>query len=140
MACAKILIVDDSDDVQEFCQIILQNKYELHSAANVKEAEDFLAHDKPDLILLDIYMPRVDGLMLAEQIKADPRLSDIPIIMMSGLVADTDLPAGFWKMGTPAERFLHKPIEPATLLAEVERALAKSSGINLSKSQAGGYL
>ena len=89
MPCAKILVVDDSAEVREFCQMILGDKYELSFATNGAEADERLAASKPDLILLDIYLPRVDGLMLAEKYKADPELSHIPIVMMSGLMADT---------------------------------------------------
>ena len=140
MPCAKILIVDDSAEVREFCRMILGDKYELAFATSGDEADERLAADKPDLILLDIYLPRVDWLMLAEKYKANPELSHIPIVMMSGLMADSYLPGGFWKMATPAQGYLHKPVEPAVLLAEVERQLASARGIDTSDNQTGGYL
>jgi CheY-like chemotaxis protein len=140
MPCAKILIVDNSTKVREFCQKVLGEKYKLTFASNSDETEEKLAAEKPDLIIMDIYIPRVDGLTLAEKFKSDPEFAHIPIIILSGIMSDMDLPPGFWKMGTPAQGFLHKPVEPATLLNEVQRVLAASRGIKITKPPWGGYL
>jgi|GEM_PF-1101300 len=140
MPCAKILVADNSAEVQELCQKFLGEKYNLTFASSGAEAEEKLAAEKPDLIIMDIYIPGVDGLTLAEKFKSDPELGHIPIIILSGIMSDMDLPPGFWKMGTPAQGFLHKPLESAALLNEVQRVLAASHGIDITKPRWGGYL
>lgn len=140
MPCAKILIVDDTPDFLEFCRLTLQHKYELVLVKSGEEGEKALRKEKFDLIILDIRLPKVDGLTLAEKFKDDPDLANIPIIIITGLVADSDLPPGFWKLGTPAEGFLTKPVETGRLLQEVEKVLAKARGIDLSAPPRGGYL
>lgn len=140
MPCAKILVVDDSPDFLEYCHLTLQHKYEVVLATSGEECEELIRKEKFDLILLDIRLPQIDGLTLAEKIKDDPELADIPIIIITGVVADSDLPPGFWKLGTPAQGFLTKPVDTGRLLQEVEKVLAKAHGIDLSKPPRGGYL
>jgi CheY-like chemotaxis protein len=141
MPCAKILAVDDSIDFLEFCQLTLQHKYEVVMVQSAEECEQALRKEKFDLILLDIRLPKVDGLTLAEKLKEDPELAHIPIIIITGLVADSDLPPGFWKLGTPAQGFLTKPVDTGRLLQEVEKVLARARGIDLSSPPPrGGYL
>ena len=140
MPCAKILVVDDSEDILELCYLVLKDKYEVFVARNGKEAKEQIAANLHDLILLDIYMPRIDGLSLAEEIKNNPALRHIPIILMTGLTADSYLPDGFWKKVTPADGFLTKPFDTVTMLMEIRRVLAESHGIDISSRKKGGYL
>ncbi len=140
MPCAKILVVDDHDGFLEFCNLALKDKYEVILAKNGVECEELIRREKPDLVLLDIYLPRGNGLSLTEKFKADKDLCHIPIILITGMVLDKDLPPGFWKMGTSADGFLTKPVDLGTLLNEVEKVLAKAHGIDLSQQKTGGYL
>jgi len=140
MPCAKILIVDDSEDFLEFCTLALQDKYGIITAKDAEEGKQQIAKQKPDLIILDVYLPGTDGLTLAESLKADSELSSIPIILITGMLNDIDLPAGFWKIGTPAQAFLKKPIDMGTLLTEVGKTLAKARGVDSSKHKLGGYM
>ncbi len=140
MPCAKILVVDDSEDILELCRLTLKDKYEVFLARNGKEAEERVAVETPDLLLLDIYLPKIDGLKLAEKFKSDPTLRHIPIILITGLTTDSHLPDGFWRKATPAEGFLTKPFDTVTLLLEVERVLAQARGIDISQKKSGGFL
>ena len=140
MPCAKILVVDDSRDFLDFCRLTLRHKYEVVLATSGEECEELIQKEKFDLLLLDIRLPQMDGLTLAEKIKSDPETANMPIIIMTGLVSDTDLPAGFWKLGTPAQGFLTKPMDTGRLLQEVQKVLAKARGIELSEPPRGGYL
>ncbi|MBN1900410.1 response regulator [Candidatus Sumerlaeota bacterium] len=140
MPCAKILVVDDEPGFLEFCRLTLNHKYDVVLLQSAEACEELIRREKIDLILLDIRLPGMDGLALAEKIKSDPDLSPIPIIIITGVVADSDLPPGFWKLGTPAQGFLTKPVDTATLLDEVEKVLAKTHGIDTSIKSSGGYL
>ncbi|MFA5400957.1 MAG: PAS domain S-box protein [Dehalococcoidia bacterium] len=120
----KILIVDDSgENLRLFCTILENAGYRITSAANGKEALQKLRKAKPDLILSDILMPVMDGFRLLQECKADPILSSIRFIFLTGAFTDTkDEELGI-KLG--ADTFLRKPIEPDELTRIVSELLAR---------------
>ena len=141
MASVKILVVDDCEEIREFCRLSLKDRYDVVMAGNGAEAQEQLKKQRFDLIVLDIYLPKMDGLTLAENIKSDPEYKEIPIILMTGLTEGSELPAGFWKIGTPADSFLCKPIDRWQLVHEVEKVLARIRGMHKKKKiSGGGYL
>jgi len=128
----KILIVDDSGENLRLFSTILKNAgYRITTAANGKEALQKLRKGKPDLILSDILMPVMDGFRLLQECKADPGLSHIRFVFLTGAFTDAkDEDLGL-KLG--ADVFLRKPIEPDELiriLAEVllRKPTAKKRG------------
>jgi len=122
----KILIVDDSgENLRLFCTILKNAGYHITSATNGKEALQKLRKAKPDLILSDILMPVMDGFRLLQECKADPILSSIRFIFLTGAFTDTkDEELGI-KLG--ADTFLRKPIEPDELTRIVSEVLARTS-------------
>jgi len=140
MPCAKILVVDDNEEFLQFCHLSLKDKYEVTLANRPSKAVKRIKEEKPDLIILDVCMPETDGLTLAEQFKEDPGLQAIPIIMVTGLTHESELPPGFWRLGTPAQSFMNKPVDFADLKQEVEKVLARARGIDLKRKNLGGYL
>jgi len=127
---AKILIVDDDADFVESTRIVLESKpYEVIVAVNGDEALRKAKEEKPDLILLDIIMPVKDGFTAAEQIKKDPKLSEIPVLMVTSFSTrggSTEIPrsSGY---SLEAEDYIEKPVTPQTLLAAVEKNLKKAN-------------
>jgi len=81
----KILVVDDEADVRELIKAGLdKTKYKTITAASGAQALGICKTDKPDLILLDIAMPMMDGYQVCEKLKQDPRTKDIPVLFLTG--------------------------------------------------------
>lgn len=125
---AKILLVDDDADFVDSTKTVLESKpYEVVVAVNGNEGLRKARDERPDLIILDIIMPVEDGFTAAEQIKKDPQLAKIPIIMLtsySSKGAETSIPRsrGY---DLEADDYIDKPISPKDLLATVEKYLKK---------------
>ena len=80
----KVLVVDDDPDLAELCSLLLESEgYETDVARNGCEAYKVISNDQVDLVLLDAMMPVLDGLTVCRMIKADPKLKDLPVIVMS---------------------------------------------------------
>jgi len=124
----KILIVDDDKDFVESTRTILESKpYEVVVAYEGEEGLKKAREEKPDLILLDVIMPVKDGFIAAEQLKRDPQLGKIPVIMLTAFSSkrqESSIPVsrGFT---LEAEEYIEKPVSPENLLAIVERCLKK---------------
>jgi two-component system nitrogen regulation response regulator NtrX len=119
MMKANILVVDDEPDIRQLLQEILEDEgYEVHAAENAATARHLRAERKPDLILLDIWMPDEDGITLLKDWLRDDGLC--PVIMMSGH-ATVETAVEATRLG--AYDFLEKPLSMAKLLVTVERAL-----------------
>ena len=119
----KILIVDDDPiTLMMLEKILLSAGYWVVQATNGKEAlyiaEDYL----PDLIMLDIVMPVMDGTEAMEKLEKNPRTKNIPVLFLTSLISKNDELGKFAK----GRRFLAKPIERDRLLDEVERRIEKN--------------
>ncbi len=124
MTSAYILVVDDEPDIRELVQEILQDEdYEVDIAENGTTAKEKCRLKKPDLVLLDIWMPDIDGISLLKEWKEKVRtntLDDFPVIMMSGH-GSVETAVEATRLG--AYDFLEKPLSLAKLLLTVEHAL-----------------
>ena len=126
---AKILIVDDDIDFVESTKTILESKpYEVIVAHEGEEGLKKAREENPDLILLDVIMPVKDGFTAAEQLKKDPQLKKIPVIMLTGFSSkrqESSIPVsrGF---ALEAEDYLEKPVSPEKLFAAIEKCLKKA--------------
>ena len=111
---STILVVDDDDSIRSLLQQELSDAgYLIEQAANGKQALESVRKNRPDLIILDIMMPEMNGFDVAAILKNDPQTMDIPIIVLS-IVQDKT--RGF-RIGV--DRYLTKPIDTAQLFAEV---------------------
>jgi len=118
---SKILIVDDSKLVLKLTSEWLENEgFEVHTACCGRSALSQASDINPDLILLDIIMPEMDGYSVARQLKADPETSSIPIIMVSALEDKQSILQG---LAAGAEEYLTKPIDPGELTLRVRNML-----------------
>ena len=125
---AKILLIDDDDDFVESTKIVLESKpYEVIVAHEGDEGLRKAREENPDLILLDVIMPVKDGFTAAEQLKKDPQLSKIPVLMLTAFAAmggKTSIPVSRgYTLET--EDYIDKPVSPEELLARVEKFLKK---------------
>ncbi len=119
----KILIVDDDPVVHLLYKRHLERDgHELRTARNGVEAVEIAAQIRPDLILMDIMMPARDGLAAVRELKYDPQLRDVPVIIMTSNVEYYDI-LGKEAIACGASVLLTKPLSPARLLAEIRRLL-----------------
>lgn len=123
MAKPKILIVDDEPfNVDYLEQELEELNYATVSASNGQEALGKVASESPDLVLLDIMMPVMDGFEVLTRLKADANTRDIPVIVIS---ANSDLKSMVRGIELGAEDYLPKPFEPALLKARISSSLEK---------------
>lgn len=111
----KILVVDDEFTIRELVDLTLSPDYEIIKAENGKEAIE-LVKEKPDLIILDIMMPKLDGYEVCARLKADKATKDIPIIMLTAKHTLDDLKAA---IKVDVDEFITKPFEPELLRKRV---------------------
>ncbi len=113
----RILVVDDtSANLQLLCDLFTSHGYTVHPASDGELALRFVQLTLPDLILLDIRMPGLDGFEVCRRLKADPRTRDIPVIFISMLEDERDKVKGFQAGGVD---YVTKPFQPEEVLARV---------------------
>lgn len=122
---SNILIIDDSISVRKALEITLRNhQLQSRSAISAEQALDMLAeHADYDLLMIDVIMPGMSGLDLCGQLKADPKLAHLPVILMSGNV-DEDVKAQAREVG--AHNVLRKPFRSEELIPMIENILAEA--------------
>ncbi|MFN2297654.1 MAG: response regulator [Anaerolineales bacterium] len=120
----KILVVDDDLDTLKLVGMMLQRQgYNIVAAINGAQALSKVPAEKPDLILLDVMMPDIDGFEVCKRIRSDPSYAGIPILMFTAKTQVDDKVQGF---ESGADDYLPKPTHPAELLAHVKALLGRS--------------
>jgi two-component system alkaline phosphatase synthesis response regulator PhoP len=123
---AKVLICDDDLLLLELMEFRLQTKgYDVVRAVDGAEALSKAQEESPDIIVLDAMMPKSDGFEVLGRIKSDPRLADIPVIMLTARKGERDIVSALEK---GAEDYLVKPFIPEELLARLSRLIARKGG------------
>ena len=119
----RVLIVDDSPDVRELWNLWLTfSGFAVEEAFDGADAVKKVRSFGPHLVLMDVWMPGLDGLRATEQLKADPVTANVPVLAVS---ADTYPPAPQRALDAGCEAFLPKPMNPDRLLDEVRAALRR---------------
>jgi len=115
----RILVVDDERHIVRLVQVNLERAgYDVLTAYDGIEALEKVKDEMPDMIVLDILMPRMDGWEVLKYLQADPRYRDIPVIFLTQLAQDADIFKG-WASGCAS--YLTKPFDPREVLVYVER-------------------
>lgn len=118
----KVVIADDAPEVVDLMTLVLEQRgYEVLSFSNGRDAWRNIPGIKPDVILLDILMPGMDGLEVCDSVKNDPDLSKTPVILMTSVTAGSEIADGLWKIGTQADAFFSKPFNPLEVAAHVDK-------------------
>jgi DNA-binding response OmpR family regulator len=121
----KILIIDDDLDTLRLVGLMLQRQgYQITAATNGQQGLEKALDDKPNLILLDIMMPEMDGYEVARRLRANPETVDVPILMFTAKTQLDDKVAGF-EVG--ADDYLTKPTHPSELQSHVKALLTRSA-------------
>jgi len=117
----KILIVDDSNTNVVLLEAILNRKgYAIQTAFNVKEAYTMLEKERPELILLDLLMPKISGYQFLDQLKKNNETSGIPVIIVSAVTDAMNIKKTL-DMG--AVDYIEKPVDIKALVKKVEKTL-----------------
>ena len=123
-----ILIVDDDPDILEGILTILESQpYRLATARDGIKCMQMIAEEKPDLLLLDLLMPRMDGWGVIRQMRSEPRYADIPILVLTTVIEDAsrrryELETG---MAMDVQDYVQKPARPDDLIRRIEKLLSK---------------
>jgi len=124
----KILVVDDEPDILKVTSIRLKKLgYNVLTAVDGKEALDTIRSENPDLVLLDLVMPFMNGVEVCEQIKNDKTLKHIPIILFTASGNGVLTAEKIKKIG--ADDYIIKPFEPEELMGKVEGILAQGANL-----------
>ena len=130
----NIFVVDDDEALLQTLGWILKDKgYEVTPLTNGEDLLSRLESDKPDLLLLDIMMPKIDGLELLEQLKSDDRWRDLPILMLSSMQPED---ATVRALGLGAADYIAKPFKVRELLARVEARLKQAAELRRVREEA----
>jgi len=120
----KIFVVDDEVTVLEYVKTALQNlDYQIFCADNAEEGIKRITEEKPDLILLDIMLPDMDGISVCRKLRSGPVTKDIPIIILTSLSDAATIQNAFFY---GAADFMPKPFDLKILKSKIEKALQKS--------------
>ncbi|MBN1832910.1 MAG: response regulator transcription factor [Deltaproteobacteria bacterium] len=126
MAKGKVLVVDDEEDILELLRFTLGREgYSVRETSTGEEALDICKSDPPDLVVLDLMLPGIDGLEVAKRLKNDSITRDIYIVMLSAKGEEADIVSGL-EIG--ADNYVTKPFSPRVLLARMKALLR--SGTN----------
>jgi CheY-like chemotaxis protein len=128
MSQKYVLVVDDDPDLVETVSMMLENKgYEVGKAYDGIEAEEFIKKRQPDVLVLDVMMPRKDGYQLCAELKGNKWTQDIPIILLTavGEAVPTTSYTHAQGMSTEADEYIAKPVEPEALVKAVEEFLTE---------------
>lgn len=133
MADAHILVVDDELELQELVRYnLVKASYRVTCVGCGEEALTQIHTQPPDLLILDLLLPGIDGLDVCKTLKRDPHTLSIPIIMLTARSEEADIVTGL-ELG--ADDYLTKPFSPRVLLARLKAALRRSAG--MSEAEAG---
>jgi len=125
---ARILIIDDDKSTTRLLEIILsKDNYEIVAVNNSEEALSTAVVYSPDLILLDVMMPGVDGLEICRNLRAEPQFTQIPVIFFTSIGNVEEKVAAF---DSGATDFLTKPVHPEELKIRIRTLISRSEYIN----------
>lgn len=123
----KILLVDDEEDILEFLSYNLKKEgYKVFTALNGEEGLDVAKKELPNLILLDVMMPGIDGIEVCREIRGIPGLKDVLIAFLSARSEDYSHIAGF---DAGADDYINKPIKPRVLLSRIKALLRRGQPV-----------
>lgn len=120
---ARVLVVDDDHGVRGVVELALDG-YELYFAEDGVEALEMLEHQKVDVVVLDVMMPRLDGIETLRRIRVGEHHNDVPVVMLTARVGEDDHLRGYQ---AGADAYVTKPFDPDDLVAVVEEIRTRSS-------------
>ncbi len=127
MSKKRILVVDDEKDILELVDYNLKKEgYSVDCVATGELALETIEREKPDLVLLDLMLPGLDGYEVARRIRRNPETAGIPVIMLTAKGEESDVVAGL-ELG--AEDYVTKPFSPKVLAARIRNVLRRNTSL-----------
>ncbi|GAB2952683.1 hypothetical protein GCM10023080_009180 [Streptomyces pseudoechinosporeus] len=124
-ASGRVLVVDDNKVIRQLIRVNLELEgFEVVTAADGAECLDVVHHVRPDVVTLDVVMPRLDGLRTAARLRADPRTRNLPLAVVSAC-SQYEVEGG---LDVGVDAFLAKPFEPAELVRLVRQLMERRGG------------
>src|SRR5437867_3595823 len=120
-----VVVEDDKGVVDLLCSSLESENYSVHVAKDGLAALELAARIVPDLILLDLMLPKLDGIEVCRKLRSDPRMRDIPLIILSARSCEDDKIAG---LETGADDYVTKPFHPKELIARIRANLRRCEG------------
>jgi len=119
----RVLVADDDPDIRDIVTYRLEKSgFLVISAVDGREALKLVSEKSPDLAIVDVMMPHIDGYEVARRLKADPGTSAIPVIILTASAQEEDVTRGF---EAGASDYIRKPFSPQELKARVQAVLAR---------------
>jgi DNA-binding response OmpR family regulator len=119
----RVLIVDDEPNIVLSVEFLMKREgYEVSTAGDGQEAMQMLAGTRPDLMILDVMMPRKNGFEVCAEVRADPKLADMPILMLTAKGREAEMNKG---LSLGADAYITKPFSTHDLVAKVSELLAR---------------
>ncbi len=123
-----ILVVDDTKSIREIVAFMLRSRgYEVLESGDGADAREKVKAQRPDLLVLDAMIPKVPGFDLCAELKADPELKAMPILMLTAITRDTGKSDEYWREQSQADDFMSKPFKAADLIARIEKLLGRDA-------------
>lgn len=123
----KILVVDDEKELTSLVSLHMKMAgYEVLTAANGEKALAAAQEEKPDLIILDLMLPKIDGWEVCRRLRQDPEIKNVPVIMLTARAEIEDKLKGF---EAGADDYVTKPFSPRELVSRVKRVLARAESV-----------
>jgi DNA-binding response OmpR family regulator len=121
----SVLVVDDDPDIAKFIEINLRLEgYDVRTAYDAEQALVYIGVEAPDLVLLDVMMPKIDGVELCRQLRADPATANMPVIMLTAKSLSADKVVG---LTAGADDYIIKPFDTLELVARVRSTLRRNA-------------
>ena len=122
----RVLVIDDEPDVLMLCRVNLELAgHEVLEASNGEAGLELALHERPDVVVLDVMLPKIDGISVLGTLAKDDQTRDVPVILLTAKTQLEDRRAG-WRAG--CSEYLTKPFSPVDLVGIAERAQAMSTG------------
>ncbi len=132
MADEHILIVEDEEDIAELLEYNLERQgYQAEAVGTGEDGLQLAREAMPDLVLLDLMLPKLSGIEVCRSLKADPETAKIPVIMLTAKGEEEDIIAGF---DAGADDYVTKPFRPKVLLARVKAVLRRGAAVRLREN------
>jgi len=134
MVKKKILVIEDDRDISELITYNLEREgYEIACLYDGSQAVDFVTKRKPELIILDLMLPEVDGIEICRTLKGDAATKHIPIVMLTAKSEEADVVVGL-QMG--ADDYIPKPFSPKVLVARIKAIVRRMADVQASSASA----
>ncbi len=135
-AAPLVLVADDDPDILALVSLRLEKAgYAVVTAADGEEALDAVREYRPDLAIVDVRMPKMDGLEVIRRIRADQESNLMPVIALSARVRESNIAEG---LDAGADEYMHKPFSPKQLVELIQAKLSTAQGGRADETPAGG--